>query len=223
MGTVSPETSSEIKNHLKKFDAVTGNEAHCTHCYNAKTIAMQNHVKSLGTDVYVLGHHKTDAVVSLVKCFWIEQYYEHFTKPSEIPYQRRRMTNFIAKSKLNLDYLEEMVSQKRATTDEPPVEIKNGIKLVRPLAEITEPEIVEFIGTYPREKQNCTYDKGDTISFRTIVGTDLKKRIIKTPDIVNTLYTLVSKGLKTDGTLKFRPRNHRDHWYPGFKPFIVKA
>jgi hypothetical protein len=37
------------------------------------------------------------------------------------------------------------------------------------------------------------------------------------------LYELVLRGLKEDGTLKYRPRNKRDLLYPGFKPFIKKV
>lgn len=215
--------AKEIKNHLKKFDNLGENESHCTPCYNARTIALTEYSLRLGSPAFVIGQHRNDMITSLMKCYWTEQYYYTFTKPEGIPYDGHRMREFIGNREIDFDYLESMVVEGRAATDDPPVEIiKENVRLVRPLEAVSEREIREFIGEYPHTSGNCTYRQREPRPFRLLVQFDLEERIGLNPGVEDLLYELVMKGLNEDGTLKFRPRNLRDKLYHGFKPFIKK-
>jgi tRNA(Ile)-lysidine synthase TilS/MesJ len=221
--TISPDASEVIKKYLHKIDNIGKDETLCTPCYNARTVAMKEFAKSIGSPSFAIGQHKTDMVTSLMKCYWTEKYYYAFTKTKGIPYDGFRMKDFIERNEIDLDYLEKMVEQGRATTDDPPVEIIGDIKLVRPLEAVSEREIKSFIGNYPHESNNCSYREKEPRPFRLLVQFDLEKRTEEKPELEDVLYELVLRGLKEDGTLKYRPRNKRDLLYPGFKTFIRKV
>lgn len=221
--TISPEACEDIKKWLHKIDNIQENESLCTPCYNARTIAMKEYAKKLGSTSFAIGQHKTDMITSLMKCYWTELYYNTFTKPKGIPYDGFIMKKFIENNEIDLEYLTEMVKNGRATTDDPPVEIIDGIKLVRPLENVSEKEIKQFIRDYPHESNNCSYREREPRPFRLLVQFDLEKRIEKNPELEDKLYELVLQGLNEDGTLKTRPRNMRDVLYPGFKTFIRKV
>lgn len=215
--------AEETRRHLNKLDNLGENESHCTPCYNARTIALTEYTLRLGSRAFVIGQHKNDMITSLMKCYWTEQYYLAFTKPKGIPYDGHKMREFIGSSEIDLGYLEKMVIEGRATTDDPPVEtINESVKLVRPLESVSEREIREFIGEYPHTSDNCAYRQREPRPFRLLVQFDLEKRIGLNSGIEDLLYELVMRGLNEDGTLRFRPRNLRDELYHGFKPFIRK-
>ncbi len=225
LDTICPFASNEIKKHIKKFDNLDESESHCTPCYNARTISLIEYALRLGSYCFVIGQHKTDMITSLLKCYWTEQYYNSFTKTRGIPYDGHRMKEFIRESEIDLDYLEKMVKKGRAATDDPPVEIIiDSIKLIRPLAEIGEREIKEYIEQlgFPYRSDNCIYREREPRPFRLLVQFDLNERIKINPQLEDILYSFVLMGLNEDGTLKFRPRNKREIFWPGFKPYIKK-
>jgi tRNA(Ile)-lysidine synthase TilS/MesJ len=214
---------NEIRKYLNKFDNLNENESHCTPCYNARTIALTDYSLKIGADNFVIRQHKNDMITSLMKCYWTEQYYNKFTKNNNIPYNGFKMKKLIENNELDMNFLENMVNNKRATTDDPPVEIINkNVKLIRPLENVSEREIIDFVRAYPYDSNNCKYRQNEPRPFRLIVQFDLEKRIEKDSLIEDRLYKFVLDGLKKDGTLKHRPRNKREEWYSGFKPFIEK-
>jgi len=113
----------------------------------------------------------------------------------------------------------------RAATDDPPVEIINErVKLVRPLWSLSEREIESFIKEigFQWTSSNCSYRETEPRPFRLLVQFDLRKRFEENPDLEDILFKFVLAGLNEDGTLKFRPRNKREEYWPGFKPYIRK-
>jgi len=217
--------TSEIEKYLNKFDNLKEGETYCTPCYNARTIALTEYTLCLGSESFVIGQHKTDMVTSLMKCYWTEQYWNLYTKQQSIPYNGSMMKKLIEECDIDLSYLENMVKQKRAATDDPPVEIINKkVKLVRPLCAISEREIESFIKEtgFPWTSNNCSYREKEPRPFRLLVQFDLRKRFEENPTLEDILYEFVLVGLHVDGTLKFRPRNKREEYWPCFKPYIKK-
>lgn len=223
--TISPRSSEMIKMYLHKIDNIASDESLCTPCYNARTIALKEYTKKLGANSFVIGQHKTDMITSLLKCYWTEIYYYTFTKPRGIPYDGFRMKELIESSEIDINYLEKMVKEGRAATDDPPVEIIDDVKLVRPLEAVSESEIRDFVKkfNYPYESGNCSYREKEPRPFRLLVQFDLERRLKENPELEDLLYNFVLMGLNSDGTLKYRPRNLRDKLYPGFKPFQRKV
>jgi tRNA(Ile)-lysidine synthase TilS/MesJ len=220
---ISPDAAADIQDYLKKFDNLEEGASYCTPCYNARTSALVDYTERLCSPAYVIGQHKTDMITSLMKCYWTEQYYNALTKPKGMPYEGYRMMEFIRETPIDLDYLEDMVLEERASTDDPPVEeIYNGIRLVRPLCAISESDIKEFVGAFPHDSDNCSYRQREPRPFRLLVQFDLYDRLKADPELEEWLYEYVIMGLDERGMLKFRPRNKRNELYPGFKPYIRK-
>ncbi len=160
-----------------------------------------------------------------MKCYWTEQYWREYTETYGIPYNGHLMEEFIRENEIDLDYLSDMVKRGRAATDDPPVERMDGkIKLVRPLCTLSEVEIESFMREigFPWTSSNCTYRETDPRPFRLLVQFDLRERFENDPDLEEVLFEFVLEGLNDDGTLKFRPRNKREEYWPGFKPYIKK-
>jgi len=213
----------QIKTYLHRVDNLGVNESMCTPCYNARTTALIAYTRSCGAEAFVIGQHLTDMLTTLMKCYWTEKYYFTFTKPQGIAYDGYRMADFIASSAIDLQYIKEMAQAGRATTDDPPVEnISEDVRLIRPLAKVKERDIAMFAGNYPYTSTNCSWRERMPWSFRLLVQRNLYKRITINPEIEDFLFRLVMLNINDDGTLKHRPRNQREEFYPGFKPFIKK-
>ncbi len=157
---ICPFAASEIREYMRIFDSLGENGSHCTPCYNARTVALSEFALRTRTYVYVLGQHKTDMVTSLMKSYWSEIYWKKYTSTRGIPYDGRRMKELIETSKIDLDYLKEMVKKGRASTDDPPMEyINESVRLVRPLFSVAEKDIEALIRytKYPATSTNCSY------------------------------------------------------------------
>jgi len=216
-------TSGQIQACLNRVDNLGFNESMCTPCYNARTLALIAYTRKCGADVFVIGQHLTDMLTTLMKCYWTERYYLELTKPQGVAYDGYKMADFIDANSIDLQYIEVMAKDGRATTDDPPVEnIAEGIRLIRPLSGVKERDIANFAGNYPHTSTNCTWRERMPWPFRLLVQRDLYKRIAVNPEIEDFLSQLVLMNINIDGTLKNRPRNLREELYPGFKPFIKK-
>ncbi|MDD5254364.1 MAG: hypothetical protein PHG05_04705 [Candidatus Nanoarchaeia archaeon] len=224
LNQIDPLFAPKIKINLKKLKNLKEGEAQCTPCYNARTWALIERTIHYNADAFVIGQHKHDLITSLMKCYWTEIYYLNITKNTGKAYDGNLMKELINNEKIDLLHLEKMVDEERASTDDPPVEhIYNNIKLVRPLVDLNEKEIIGYIGDFPSQSSNCTYRETEPRPFRLLVQWDLDRRINENPALEGILFELALQGLNEDGTLKFRPRNKREELYPGFKPFIEKS
>jgi len=216
--------ASDIAGFLAKIDSLGENESQCTPCYNARTVALTERTIRYGSNIFVIGHHLNDMATSLLKCYWTEKYFQAFTQKEGLAYEGNRMRDFITNNYIDISYLTRMVEEERAATDDPPVEIiNNQVRLIRPISEVRESDILEYVGDYPHQSSNCSYSETEPRPFRLLVQWDLDRRLREGADLEKVLYNLVIKGLNEDGTLKFRPRNKRDVYYPGFKPFLKKS
>lgn len=223
LGSICQFAFNDINSFLTKIDSLGENESQCTPCYNARTIALTERAMKYGSNIFVIGQHLSDMVTSLLKCYWAERYFQKITQKEGQAYEGNKMKKFIANNSIEIDYLTKMVEEERAATDDPPVEIINDkVKLIRPLSEVREMDILKFVQDYPYQSSNCTYRETEPRPFRLLVQWDLDKRLRENADLEKILYSLVVKGLNENGTLKFRPRNKRDGYYPGFKPFLKK-
>lgn len=216
-----PATLSRlISGFMEEIDHSEDSNLVCTPCYNARTLALSNFSRRVGTREYVLGMHKTDLLTSFIRFYWIEKYFFAFTKPNGLSYDAKRMKDFIRGEEIDLEYLSMMVDTQRAATDDPPVEIlSDGTKIVRPLVEVSEKDIVSFIEEvkYPHVSTNCKFRQDPNATpLRLIVQWDIMKRIKDDLSLEKKLFDLAKKSIKEDGTLKFRPRNHIHENYPCF-------
>ena len=209
---ISSSSAEKINEYLHKFDTLGSNESHCTPCYNARTIALIEFTKSLGSSSFAIGQHKTDSVTSLMKFYWTEIYYQKYTKPYGISYNGFKMEELTRKTdKIDLNLIEKLVHSEKAATDDPPVEVFGEIRLVRPIFEISEKIIEKYIKMigFPYESGNCTWREIVPRPFRLIVQFDLYRRFEEDPELEDELFEYVLMGLNPDGTLKYRPRNKR--------------
>ncbi len=210
---------------LKEVECANDCNSACTPCYNARTLALSNFSKIIGSNEYVLGMHKTDLLTSFVRFYWIEKYFFAFTKTRGLPYNTELAKHMIQEEELDLEYLYMMVNMKRAATDDPPVEVlENGTRIVRPMIGVSEKDIISFIEEigYPHISTNCKFRQNSSaVPLRLIVQYDLVKRMENDSNLEEKLYELSELSINKDGTLKFRPRNNVSDNYPGFDPTIT--
>ena len=168
----------DIRRFLAKIDSLGENESQCTPCYNARTIALTERAMKYGSNIFVIGQHLNDMLTSLLKCYWSERYFQEFTQKEGLAYGGNRMKDFIANNQIDIMYLTKLVDEGRATTDDPPVEIIDGqAKLIRPLCEVRECDIIDYVGDYPHQSSNCSYCETEPRPFRLLVQRDLERRL----------------------------------------------
>ncbi len=223
--SILPQTLARlISGFLKEIDHIENSNLACTPCYNARTLALSNFSRQIGAKEYVLGMHKTDILTSFIRFYWIEKYFFAFTKLKGLQYNTKQMKDFIQNEEIDLEYLFMMVNDRRASTDDPPVEIlSDGTRIVRPLVEVNEKDIFSFIKEigYPHVSTNCKFRQNqDATPLRLIVQWDLVRRIEDDPNLEKKLFELAKESIRENGTLKFRPRNNIHKNYPGFDPKI---
>jgi tRNA(Ile)-lysidine synthase TilS/MesJ len=195
----------------------------CTKCYNSKRIALDNIVNLVNAayvgkveepSVLIFGHHMDDSIESFLK----EYLYRKHAETGET-YSRPKFRQFVqqlkADGKLAEMYKElaVFVEQGKYATDEPIQELKEDIKIVRPMvaAGVFKQDMVE----YCKEKgttgirSGCPHsDKKEYHTGREIVRDELGQYFgLETR---NYLAGLVMKGLNAKGEATADPRSRDD-------------
>jgi hypothetical protein len=224
---LNKEHQDNIAASFSILDALPFGEICCTPCYFVKVSAISGLIKQGNASFISLGHHKDDMIASMLKCYWTDLYYRRITLVDGTPYDGQRMAVFMGQQKkIDLTHLRNLVDMGLAATDEPFVEYPlSNTKIIRPLGEISERDIIEFTKPLLNDTHriDCTFKKNAMLgSFRNLVHRDYHNRLHVDLGLEEDLFKLVLLGINGDGTLRFRPRNQREKNYPGFKPFIQK-
>lgn len=191
----------------------------CTHCYNVKFLVLQYLAELYHIEYIALGHHGTDAVVSLLKSalMYIDRWdYAHKT------FTRSNFEQLILKV-TELKHIEssdimlriaQLVEQNYAGTDEPPVKLSNlgdrQLKIIRPLFNIFEQDIKNiYTGTsiiFPSD--GCEHEIKSRLTPREMIHHRLATTETSAK-ILPYLHAVITKNLAPDGTIKFDARNNR--------------
>jgi tRNA(Ile)-lysidine synthase TilS/MesJ len=224
---LNKEQRDEIGASFSMLDNLPFGEICCTPCYFIKVSAISSFIQQGNASVICFGQHKDDMIVSMLKCYWTDLYYRQITMVEGTPYNSQRMATFMQQQeKIDLAYLRNLVDLELAATDEPFVEYPlPNIKIIRPLGEVAERDIIEFAKPFLKDvhRVDCTFKQNAKLgSFRDLVHNDYHSKLDVDQNLEESLFQLALLGINEDGTLRFRPRNQRGENYPGFKPFIRK-
>ena len=230
----------KVEENFRNLDALDvvaqPNATPCTGCYDNKLVGLLEYAQSIGSSKVAFGHHGTDAVASLLKSAFM--YLDHHENGSAT-YDKERFRSFVEshRSVLSQDYddfaqsefarrLGELVDEEKAGTDEPPMEIKNGVCIVRPFYEVLEREVIDLKKDYDPQGSGCSHGQSElTYTAREVVHFGMLRELEKTDSgekVVRSLIELASSQLNPDGTLGVRVRNQRNVLMPGYKDSIKR-
>ena len=216
--TISQELKRKIIFDFEKLDSENCHTP-CTHCSNVKRIFLMNETSKLGLKSILFGHHREDIVATLLKDYFIYDYYNKFGG-----YQKDIFEDYLKKKEIVLQEIELMVAQKRAGTMGIRLSSKNNIELLRPMAYVSETEIRNFIAinNIPTHGSGCSHEiffnnKLMAITKREFVHEELHNRLKNNTLDGEKLLTIAKKSLDHLGRPKFFPRNNRAKLMPGFE------
>ena len=230
----------QVEDNFRNLDVLDvvaqPNATPCTGCYDNKLVGLLEYAQSIGSSKVAFGHHGTDAVASLLKSAFM--YLDHHENGSAT-YDKERFRSFVEshRSVLSQDYddfaqsefarrLGELVDEEKAGTDEPPMEIKNGVCIVRPFYEVLEREVIDLKKDYDPQGSGCSHGQSElTYTAREVVHFGMLRELEKTDSgekVVRSLIELASSQLNPDGTLGVRVRNQRNVLMPGYKDSIKR-
>lgn len=193
----------------------------CTHCHNVKFLVLQHLSDIYNMEYIALGHHGTDAVVSLLKSalMYIDRHDRNHETFDRNNFEQLILELFNAKDIVSdiVLRINELTRQNYAGTDEPPVKIidYNGkkLKIIKPLFNIFEHEIKKIYANtaITFKDDGCEHSVKLMSTPREMIHNKLLGAdSAMNPDIVQYFHKLIIDTLSKDGTVKFDVRNNRN-------------
>jgi hypothetical protein len=199
----------------------------CTHCYNVKAASLTHAVQEIEADVLAFGHHRTDALSSLLKSAFM--YMDRWDGDNPA-FNRQRFEHLIDKSvdelstaitsrkALLVERISELVQSKVAGTDEPPQQLlrigsTTPVRLVRPLFFLWEREIAKSVRSLSVSVEGSGCGHGATKETQT-PREMIQWRILNREDFfdcwfMNDLGKVLDDSVLEDGGLAVNVRNLR--------------
>ncbi|MGP3921247.1 phosphoadenosine phosphosulfate reductase domain-containing protein [Nonomuraea sp. 10N515B] len=155
----SQEDRRRIGRNLRALNVIQPNATPCTHCYNVKVVALENAVRDHGASTIAFGHHRTDALASLIKEALM--YIDRWDRGHPV-FVRDNFAELVeqlkgeAEAPPDVDHalslrIAELVHADIIDTDEParqPLNRDNpGVNVIRPLFLVDERTIIEIMAT----------------------------------------------------------------------------
>lgn len=224
--TYLPEVVDEVENYFKIVEQVYSKQGSisttiCTPCYNAKYIILRELGKKLGIKRVAFGHHGTDAVTSFLKSFFM--YEDRWT----VGHEKFELKNiydlvdsyaeFFADKNLfdkNIKpKLKKLLKEEKVSTNEAPMENKEGFAIIRPFFYCKEEEIkkqIESMNFVPT-KSECSYfyRKSLVETSREYIQFHLVNKFMS-DDVFEEMLALIKTSLTKEGTVRFDARKNRN-------------
>lgn len=201
----------------------------CTFCYNTKALLLENF--ALSNEIYniVFGQHLLDGIASMLKSafMYIDRWeynneiyaHERFSKLIDSSFNEFMLPHEKFISSPLLLKIEHICRDFKASTDDPPQQIINGISktinLVRPIFRIRESTIIKYVKKWKLSPEGSGCGHGSTKNSQT-PREMIHYRILRSIDNdseavlkLNKLHDLVKLGLSSKGELLVNTRNAR--------------
>ena len=213
-----------------KSNYLSNNITPCTQCYNVKIILLENFANSVGSKKIILGHHKTDAIVSFLKSafYYMDRWERHNTffnyndfMEYIINIKPIFLDNNVSFAKSNLfEHLKILANKECISSDESPRQDINlspyKIEIARPLYFIDENIIINHI-----QKNKIATDDSDcghsiaqnNITPREMIHYNIIYKAFKYntyKQISRALFPLIEQNISSEGKLIKNLRNQRD-------------
>lgn len=198
---------------------IDDNYTPCTHCYNVKFLVLQYLANLYNVEHIALGHHGTDAIVSLLKSALM--YIDRWDRKHET-FSRSNFEQLIIeltkdhKNNEILPRIEELVKQDCASTDEPPVKINlmeaygQQLKVIRPLFNVFEHDIRKIYANTSIKFRfdGCEHNVKLRLTPRELIHCKLFATEASL-ELMQYLHQIITYSLNQDGTMRFDARNNR--------------
>jgi tRNA(Ile)-lysidine synthase TilS/MesJ len=220
-----PADYHKVQLRLQVLDSIGSSQTSqtpCTHCYNAKVIALDNVARRRGVAKVAFGHHLTDACSSLLKeailrLAKFDRGHARYSRSNfesivdELSVQAR---GYPATPSPLLERIGELVRVYQVDTDEPPRQPlrtdRPGVDIVRPLFKIWEESLAQLsvdLGIAP-EGSGCGHGAArESETPREMVHYRVLKNA--TPSFRDRVASLVVAGVSDQGYGTRRSRYHR--------------
>lgn len=220
-----PDAVSDVEKFFKIVQDVYSKQGKiattiCTPCYNAKYVILKSLSKKLGIKRIAFGHHGTDAVTSLLKSYFMYEDrwvlgHEKFELKNLYALVDERAKLFSDK-KLFAEKVEsvliKLISEEKISTNEAPLETKEGLTIIRPFFYCREEEIkkeIEHMNFVP-SRSECSYfyrkhlveTSREYIQFH-LVNSHMSNEVFER------MIELIKPSLNKDGSVKFDARKNR--------------
>ncbi|KQC10449.1 MAG: hypothetical protein APR54_03155 [Candidatus Cloacimonas sp. SDB] len=215
---LSCSTRSKVLSNMQ-FLASPGGMTPCSACSQTKRSILINEAKRHSARWIVFGHHRDDFLTTVLKDYFINQYYKMLGS-----YDAERFKLFVRNTYIDLCQLNCMVHKQLAATMALRLSLANRIELVRPMMYIPEVDIINFkkISNIKAFGSGCAHEVFNSgqiipITKREIVHYDLRRRLQESSKLGHSILAIALKSLDRHGRLRSNPRAMRDLILPGFE------
>ncbi len=194
-----------------KFLADPGERTPCGACSQSKRRLLAAYANKIEASFVVLAHHRTDAVVTILKDYFIEEFQSRHPE-----YDRDQFRTFVADHPMSLERLRKMVDSRKAATLGFRVRNKKSVDIVRPLVFVDEHDIALVIA----ESEVRTFGSGCSHSFfianddskatkRELVHAAFVRRFSEDSSLTSQVFDLALLTVNDSGFQRFNPRKQR--------------
>ena len=207
-----PSRSKQVHDRDLLFLASPGDVTPCGACSMSKRRLLGAYAEKIDSRFVVLAHHRTDALVTILKDYFLEEFFQRFQS-----YERERFRSFISRHPLDLDRLQELVDAEKAGTLAFRTSLTRSVEIVRPLVFVDERDIAYVVA----EAQLKTFGSGCSHSFF-ISGNDYKAtkrelvhaafidRFADDNHLCSALVEIAATSIDEYGRQRFNPRKNRE-------------
>jgi len=197
---------SLVEMHYKKM--LKKDSIPCTHCSQIRRILLNQYAIENNIQYVCYAHHFNDFAVTILKDYFIEQYYKTVGY-----YIEEQFVFFVHNHHIDIDFLKELVLKKRASTMGIKNKMKSKIMLIRPMFNVEELSIINLIkllGIQIKSKRCALLNESSIkMSKRDIVYEYVKDRFMQNQLFKKEICKIMLESLTFDGFVKFNPRGNR--------------
>lgn len=189
-----------------------GDQTPCGSCSMSKRRLLQGYANMVKARFIVLAHHRTDAIVTILKDYFLNEYHKCWTV-----FERDRFKEFLTSHTFELAVLRDLVSKSKAATMGFRVKIPDSnVEVIRPLIYVDEQTIAYVVseaGIRPFGS-GCSHSffltKDDSrATKRELVHAAVIQKYSEHPNLMADIFDIAKHTVDEQGYQLFNPRQER--------------
>lgn len=216
--------AQEMKNSLRTLQLLKSDATPCTHCYHVKVLALEDAARLHGASTVAFGHHRTDALASLLKeaLLHVDRWddghrrFDRENFAAKVEHLSDEVDRFERghKSKL-LDRITDLVQSDKVDTDEPPRQYLNrdnpGVDIIRPLFFVDERSLISLVADMDIQPEGSGCGHG--LASKWLTPREMVHyRVLRRPhstQLNDHFQHLLMWGIDSEGRARLEARRHR--------------